>query len=159
MEQRRKFKRELECQLTEPEVAERAQMLGGLVHRRDEAELERAAQAQEAKGKIAQMTSEISRIGRECHTGRTRRVVECEEYAVFEENTLREIRLDTGEVIGERPLTFEERQQTLIRDEAAGDAVGEGPEPEPEPAESPAESPEEWQRRETARREAAAGPE
>ncbi len=58
---------------------------------------------------------------RKVRTGREERKVTCERVYDFAENAVRTIRLDTGEEVDNRAMTYEERQQHLFEVPRAAD--------------------------------------
>lgn len=105
--------RELKVQLTPIEVAERADRAARLLEDRDHEEAELKAHASHVKSKIAAMESEMRHLSGEVRTKCTYRDVAVERRYLYETGVVIEVRLDTEEVISERPMTERERQQPL----------------------------------------------
>jgi len=113
-----KVKREREvqnlpCSLTNEELADRSQQLAGAVTR-----VERAKDAK--KSLDAQLTSEIklheakrNELSSTVSTGKEYREVTVEVRFDFEKGIREELRLDTGEIFTERPLSDDEKQLAL----------------------------------------------
>ncbi len=107
------FKRDLKVSLKPEEVAERADRAAKLLEDRDHEESEFKAHGTHVRGRIAQMESEMRHLSGEVRTKCTYREVECERRFVYDTAVVQEVRLDTGEVISERPMTDREKQRDL----------------------------------------------
>jgi hypothetical protein len=105
--------RQLKVQLTAPEIAERADRAAKLLEDRDRAEAELKAHATHAKSLIAQMEAEMRALSGEVRTRFTYRDVAIERRYLYAIGEVEEVRLDTGEIVSERPMTESERQQQL----------------------------------------------
>lgn len=66
------------------------------------------------KGRLKALETERDRLTDEIRDGREMRAVEVREERNYRQNTLREIRVDTGEVVRTRPMTKEEREERQI---------------------------------------------
>ncbi len=113
MPTRKPFMRELRCDLTSQEVADRADELGSALHRRAETEKAKADASASYAADLKAATSTINRLGEEVRTRSTQRPVECHAVPDFAEGVMETIRLDSGEVIARRPLEPDERQPEL----------------------------------------------
>lgn len=105
--------RELKVQLSPPEVAERADRAAKLLEDRDRAEAELKAHATSVKSRIATMEAEMRELSAEVRTKYTYRDVQVERRYIYTTGVVLEVRLDTLEVLSERPMTERERQQPL----------------------------------------------
>jgi hypothetical protein len=105
--------RELKVQLTAAEVAERADRAAKLLEDRDRAEAELKAYATTVKSRIATMEAEMRELSSEVRSHFTYRDVPVERRYLYAIGQVEEARLDTGEIISERPMTERERQQPL----------------------------------------------
>lgn len=107
------FKRNLKVPLKPEEVAERADRAAKLLEDRDHEESEFKAHGTHVRGRIAQMESEMRHLSGEVRTRCTYREVECEQQFLYDTGVVREVRVDTGEVLSERPMTDREKQRDL----------------------------------------------
>jgi len=108
-----RFDRTLRVTLSDEEVAERANAAATTLQRRDEEEAALAADNKLRKAKIGEMDAEIRRLSTEVREKATYRPVPCERRHEYRTGTVREIRTDTYETIGERAMLDHERQQEL----------------------------------------------
>ncbi len=107
------YTRELKVVLKPEEVAERADRAAQLLADRDHEEAELKAHASHVKSRIATMESEMRHLSGEVRTKCTYREVQCERRFLYDTGTVQEVRLDTGEVLNERPMTDREKQRDL----------------------------------------------
>lgn len=107
------FKRNLKVSLKPEEVAERADRAAQLLESRDHEESEFKAHGTHVRGRIAQMESEMRHLSGEVRTKCTYREVECERRFLYDTGVVQEVRIDTGEVLSERPMTDREKQRDL----------------------------------------------
>ena len=107
------FKRDLKVSLKPEEIAERADRAAKLLEDRDHEESEFKAHGTHVRGRIAQMESEMRHLSGEVRTKCTYREVDCERRFIYETGVVQEVRIDTGEVISERPMTDREKQRDL----------------------------------------------
>lgn len=105
-----KYNANLKCDLTPKEVADRADRAANLLADRDSKEEEMKAHQKHAKGVIETIDAEVRSLSGEVRSRSTYRQVECERRYDWDAGTYREVRLDTGEVLFERPLNANERQ-------------------------------------------------
>jgi hypothetical protein len=126
--ERSRTRESLKCRLSDDEVRElgiQSARLGALIHQ-EEADLK--AVKSQFNARIDKLTAERAEADIKINAGWEFRTVECEVIKEFTTNTARTIRLDTNELVRERALTIEERQQSLIPQENVGDpgdALGE----------------------------------
>lgn len=107
------FTSELRVPLKSNEIADRADRAAQL---EDDIEQKQGAQKAEAKlarSVVAQMSAEKRRLQSEVRTKATYREVPCERRFLYDDAIVVEVRLDTGEEIGNRPMTETEKQQFL----------------------------------------------
>jgi hypothetical protein len=103
----------LKVNLSPGEIADRADRAAQMVAERDAKEEEHKAAAKHSKSVIEALDAEIRRLSNEVRTRSTYAQVECRRVYDYEGGRFREIRTDTGETIGDRPLTDSERQRRL----------------------------------------------
>lgn len=123
------FTRSLPCPLTPEEKIQRGEesaRLGDVVEAK-EAELKRhkalaKAQIDELKGRKRQLESELN-------LGHAMRDIGCEERHIYRTRIVQEVRLDTGAVIGERPMTELELQ---LEFDTVAEEKRKAPQPEPD---------------------------
>lgn len=107
------FSQNLPVPLKAVEIAERADRAAQLLADRDTKVEEQKAQSKHAKSVIEQIEAEMRRLSGEVRTKRTYQDVDCERVYNYEAATVTERRLDTKEVLSERPMNDVERQQPL----------------------------------------------
>ena len=118
--------KKLPCRLTDREFFDRAEEMTGKMRRLSEIKDDKKATMKDFKAtmkdfnaRIESAEAEIERLRSILETRKETRTVEVESIALFSENKVEEIRLDTMEVIGTRALEAHERQGMLefIEDE------------------------------------------
>jgi len=114
MPEREIVKEFLKCILTEGEKREIAQNLAVAVMSRDEAEGGLKSAQTQFKSKIALHEAELISLAEKLRSGFEMRNIECEISGDYKLGTVTIIRLDTGEIIRERPMTKDERQNKLF---------------------------------------------
>ena len=112
----KRFSESLVCHLVPGEVADRADRAARLQADHDQLAERIAAEQKSGKAQLARIAEEQHRLLEEVRTRQGYRPVECERKPDFEAGVLRTVRLDTGEVVRQRPLTPEERQTQLFVD-------------------------------------------
>lgn len=105
-----KYNANLKCELSPKEVADRADRAANLLADRDSKEEEMKAAQKHARGIIETIDAEVRALSGEVRSKATYRQVECERRYDWDAGTYREVRVDTGEVLFERPLNASERQ-------------------------------------------------
>lgn len=103
----------LTCQLTEDEIREHGQQLAGVL---DDISTEQARQTSfktEMKATIAGLESRSAALSSQIRRGEELRGVQVQPELDFDENVYRERRTDTDEIITERSIRDEERQEHL----------------------------------------------
>lgn len=109
-----RFEENLRCVLTREEVEQRSEDLVKLMQERDVIELELDGQKKAAKARIDALEQNISYRANEVRSRTTFRSVECTERADHERDIVEVVRLDTGEVVFQRPMDPMERQAQLF---------------------------------------------
>jgi hypothetical protein len=107
----------LPVKLTESEALERADVSARLQQERDAIEAAMKADAAQRKADIQEKDAAMRRLAEEIRQRRTYRAVDCERRFDYSDGKVREVRLDTGEIISERDMTYDERQRKLDLDE------------------------------------------
>lgn len=110
----RKFTETLVCNLTEDEVATRADAAARAQRELDDAQRDIDAAKKSAKTTIDTLDARRRLLLEEVRTRQGFRPVECEESPDYLEGLMRVVRLDTAEIVRSRPLTAEERQVPLM---------------------------------------------
>lgn len=104
----RTFDEKLLCPLTAEETATKSAMMVRAVTEAGELEAEAKLAAAEARGKLKEKKKEIEDLRKALHAGKEERPVRCQEEADVRRNVFRKVRLDTGELVGERVMTPDE---------------------------------------------------
>jgi uncharacterized FlaG/YvyC family protein len=107
------IKEYLKCHLTEKEKTELSAKIAKAISDRSSAEAKLKEVSASIKAQIAQLDAEISEKALQINNGYEYRNVECRMDKDYRLGTVTITRLDTGEVIRERPMTAEERQMEL----------------------------------------------
>lgn len=98
--------------------AERESIMADLAtHAFERANLE--AKIADLKARAKSETMQIAEWTKTLRDGKRTRPVRCEERLVFETNTCQLVRLDTGDVVHEEPMTADQRQVQLIPEDGA----------------------------------------
>ncbi len=103
----------LKCQLTEKEKTELSAKIAKAISDRASAEAKLKEVSASIKAQIAQIDAEISEKALQINNGYEYRNVDCRMDKDYRLGSVTITRLDTGEVIRERPMTSEERQMQL----------------------------------------------
>lgn len=107
------FSRSLRVRLSDREVADRADRaahkLADVVEKKEELK----ASTKHQKAIIESIEAEVHQLSAEVREHSTYRMVECQTEFDYERSTVREVRLDTNEVLDERRMTEAERQREL----------------------------------------------
>lgn len=119
----RKVTKNLPVKLTRSELVERREELAKLVQEAlDLTEKKRQATAA-MNADLKKVTLRVAEISKAISTGLEERDVACEEHELFEINTIRTIRTDTGEVVGDRAISAKERQTSIATDVDGGESA------------------------------------
>ena len=127
-----KVVKELRCKLTDEELLARGQELARALEQMQKREADGKAFAANVKSDIEQYKKEGLRLTSHIAEKSEWRKVECDEVHDFEAGTVSVVRLDTGEVVSERRMWDEERQEDLPLEGLGDDGV-----PQPEDAAAP----------------------
>jgi uncharacterized FlaG/YvyC family protein len=103
----------LKCLLTEKEKTELSAKIAKAISDRSHTEARLKEVSASLKADIAKLDAEISETALQINNGYEYRNVECRMDKDYRLGTITVTRLDTGEVIRERPMTGEERQMKL----------------------------------------------
>jgi len=107
----------LPCKLTKDEKAQAAKELAEKIDQLEALEETRKATMSEFKSKKENLQAQVLALGRQVREGTKLQSVECQLQLNYSKQRVRLIRLDTNEVIEERPMTDEEKQMNLEFDE------------------------------------------
>jgi hypothetical protein len=111
----------LRVELTEKEIAKRALRAANILVQIRTAKLDKKDSAKAFKTQIDALDKEHDRLSDEVRTRATEKTVTCERVFDFETKMVSEVRLDTGAVEVERPMTDEELQLDFIEDDLDGE--------------------------------------
>jgi hypothetical protein len=107
------FSRQLKVELTEKEVAERADRAAHVLRLRDSKEDDRKAANTAAKSQIEELEAELRNLSSEVRDRATYRQVECERRYDYRLRQVVEKRLDTSIILHEHAMTEAEAQLPL----------------------------------------------
>jgi hypothetical protein len=134
--------RRLPCPLTSKELLERGQQLAAVQEESEQLEEARKAADATAKAEIKRLDERATRLRRDIIRKEEDRDIECDVAHDYIHGLVTVTRVDSGEVVEERPMRMEERQATLITEDGEETELDEGaeapesdaaPEPEPKP--------------------------
>lgn len=114
--ERKKYTDIQRVRLTDEELIERAQEQSRTLQTIEEMENDLKTKAQHAKAAIAEREADVKRLAVEIRDRATYRPVDCERIFDYRRGLVIEVRLDTGEQISERPMTYAEKQRELPLD-------------------------------------------
>jgi hypothetical protein len=103
----------LKCILTEDEKKAISDRMALTILTISEKEDQLKSVSKQIKGEIARCELDLNGYAEKTRSGYEMRNVECKEIINFDDGTFTKVRLDTGELIVERNLTMEEKQQRL----------------------------------------------
>ena len=112
-----KTKEYLKCELTEEEIKELGAGLARKYSEITDLEDQKKALASDFKSQIDSATALASTMARKIQNGYEFRNVDCEIRKDYIDTTVRLIRLDTGEIVKERPMEPNELQGKLFNQE------------------------------------------
>lgn len=115
----RKFREPLPCKLSDAERIASGIQVAALTAKIDRLKDEQKAAADKFKAEIELVRQECAGFLRELETGTRTREVEVVETFVHENNAVRVVRQDTGELVRERAMTADEKQPSLPFDDDA----------------------------------------
>lgn len=136
------FTQQLACALRREEVEERAQRAAFLLsdHDNREASFEEERKAQKAV--LQRIENEIRAVSQEVREKVTYRDVPCERRFDYTKSLVLDVRLDTGEVVFERPMSDAEKQRDLFDPPGGAAAADVDDEFDDEPAAADGKPPE-----------------
>lgn len=114
-----RYQQLLACDLTPDEIASYADQAARAAELRDQKERAREDANKAAKAEIERLDTDLGEFLKKVRTRKETREVTCERRFIFEENVVRIVRLDTGEVVSERAMTYDERQVVMFPTAAA----------------------------------------
>lgn len=107
----------LKVQLTPAQIADRSDRAAQAMADRDAKEEEMKAAQKHAKSVIEELDGAIRKLLGEVRSKSTYQPVECERRYLYEKRVVQDVRLDTGEVVDQRPMTESELQPSLAFEE------------------------------------------
>lgn len=107
----------LRCELSDPEVAERATSLATLTGDLTAAEAAKAAAAKHHGARVQEIRDELNAVSKIVRERAEYREVEVRDVPDFDHGAMETFRSDTGARIRVRPLTAEERQMRLVEEQ------------------------------------------
>jgi uncharacterized protein (UPF0335 family) len=113
------FTKTLKVSLTEAEILEFADQLARAVDNVTRLEEEKKTLVDSYKAKITEAEAATQKLTNLVRNKYDFRPVDCEQTMDNNEGTSKTVRLDTGETIEDRKLTYEERQGKLWEEESA----------------------------------------
>ncbi|HEX2879695.1 MAG TPA: hypothetical protein VHO25_09155 [Polyangiaceae bacterium] len=116
----------LRVDLTVEEVADRADRAAHMLVKIDEKKAEIKAERQLQNKQLANLETEHHRLSGEVLSKSTYKKVVCKRTYDFDAKTVTEIREDTGEELGERPMTDDELQVNFSFEDDAEKEFGDG---------------------------------
>jgi ferritin-like protein len=132
-----KFRQELAVGLTREEVEAKSQLMATRVAEIDVKKAEFSELAKNNRSRLAEMETDIRRLSNAVRDKAEIRGVSCERIFNYTTGRVRDVRVDTGDVLSERDMTDDERQRDLpigeggdIDDDFAEDPDAEEPEPD-----------------------------
>lgn len=138
---REPFRQKLQANLKPSEVTDRAQRAAHLVQDHDAKVETFKEQAAENKLALKRIGAELREVSEEVRSGKTWRDVACERIYNWTDGSVKDVRMDTGEVIAERAMSEAERQKSLPFDKPeSSDDLDDEFGGEEKPAEPPPES-------------------
>lgn len=108
------FTQQLACALKREEVEERAQRAAHLLADHEKQEASFDEQRKEQKNVLLKIENEIRSVSQEVREKVTYRDVPCERRFDYQRSLVLDVRLDTGEVVYERPMSDAEKQRDLF---------------------------------------------
>ena len=130
MSEKKIVKKTLRYVFNTRELADIADKVSQLVREVEDREARKKAVAAQLKAELEQAVNELRMMSGKHRDGYEYRDVDCEVEKNFRMGLVTTTRLDTGEIVGERAMTTEERQQALKLEPNSSpeieDAVDEG---------------------------------
>jgi len=109
-----KTTRQLPVDLNEEEIADRGRAMAKSVSEKAGLQEEKKSATADINAKIKACGEVIRKLSEIISGGKEDREVSCEVKKDFDSNTVTVVRDDTGEVVEERPLTVDERQENMF---------------------------------------------
>jgi hypothetical protein len=109
----------LRCDLTPAELQQKSMMLAEAINEHARVKAEASVRAKQFKDKLGGIQDEITELVEAIRHRSEERDVETNEIRDFDTNAVQTVRLDTHEVVSERPMESNERQQELELDTKA----------------------------------------
>lgn len=106
--------KELECKLTSEEIRNLGVALANAIGELESLEQEKADFMADLKSRQKDARAKMKLLAEKIRSGLEVRLVECRIEKDFLANAVRAYRLDTGDLVEERPMTPEERQMMLM---------------------------------------------
>lgn len=103
----------LPCKLTTEDRAAAAGQLAEAIQNLESLEVERKVETKNYNSRKQQFTGSIHRLSREVSNGKAVRSVDCELRLNHSNLKATLMRIDTGEVVEERPITEDEKQMDI----------------------------------------------
>lgn len=118
------FQKQLPVRLTDEELRHRGDELASQLDLMDEIDARITAAKEAAKGPRQQTQERIFELRDQLRRKAEDRLVDCEMIKRFDQRCAETVRLDTGEIVGTRPLTAQEMQTKLaiVKDLKPGQA-------------------------------------
>jgi endo-1,4-beta-mannosidase len=114
----REMEVELACDLTEEEVQYRAQQLGAAVVEQDEVTSRKREAMKSFNEELEEIAQRMRLLSRSIRTKSERRLVRCTvAFHTPTQASKRTVRLDTGELVRDEPMSLDECQQHLFEPE------------------------------------------
>ncbi len=107
------FTRQLLVPLTDKEKRELSDRTAHLLGEIEQMTEDQKASAKQAKAQLDERKAELRRVSTEYRDGQKYAPVRCERRLLFRLGVVQEVRVDTGEVMHERPMNDRERQLEL----------------------------------------------
>ena len=108
-----KITRELPVMLSDTQIALKADELARAVNERTRLERDLKDYAAGERKKIKDQKAKAKELAEQIESEQETAEVDCEEEHIFQQNKVVVRRLDTREIVEERPMSAEERQETL----------------------------------------------
>ena len=105
--------KEVKCLLTQEELLDYSKQLAKNQQDKYEAESHKKSVVADCNDKIARLDSEMHALSRKINSGYEYRMTKCQYVFDWERLTKTLIRIDTGEIVDIRPVTDEDKQQSL----------------------------------------------
>lgn len=108
-----KFQRWLPVELSDAKILERSREMGQLLEQKRKIEREKAQIVKDFSDQIKDISGEIAKLTTIVNTGQEEQQVTCVREYDHNNKEVREVRIDTGEILTTRPLQVDESQIPL----------------------------------------------